>query len=107
MPRSYFRALPDLYERKAFGTSTHPPYPPAALACFIGVLCFGEQQPERGRFKSRRVLVALLEGPNGDGALVARQIPFLIAQGDLIAGTSGSLYIEGWDELQEGNWQVA
>jgi hypothetical protein len=27
MPRSYLRTLPDLYERKAFGTDAHPPYP--------------------------------------------------------------------------------
>lgn len=106
MPRSYFRTLPDLYERKAFGTSSHPPYPPAALACFVGVLCFGEQQPERGRFKSRRLLAVLLEGPRGEGRAMARQIAFLIEQGDLIEQADGSLYIEGWDELQEGNWQV-
>lgn len=107
MPRSYFRTLPDLYERKAFGTERRPPYPPAAMACFVGVLCFGEQQAERGRFKSRRLLMVLLEGPRGVGRAVARQVPFLIAQGDLIEQPDGSLYIEGWDELQEGNWQVA
>lgn len=107
MPRSYFRTLPDLYERKAFGTATHPPYSPAAVACFLGVLCFGEQQSERGRFKSRRLLMVLLEGPRGVGKVVARQVPFLIEHGDLIEYPDGSLYIEGWDELQEGNWQVA
>lgn len=107
MPRSYFRTLPDLYERKAFGTDKHPPYPPVALACFMGVLCFAEQQPERGRFKSSRVLVALLEGPHGKGRMIAKQLPFLVARGDVIEQPDGSLYVEGWDELQEGNWQVA
>lgn len=107
MPRSYIRTLPDLYERKAFGTDTHPPYPPAAIACFVGVLCFGEQQPERGRFKSRRLLSVLLEGPLGHGRLIARQIAFLVEHGDLVERPDGSLYVEGWDELQEGNWQVA
>ena len=107
MTRAYFRTLPDLYERKAFGTETHPPYPPAAIACFLGVLCFGEQQPERGHFKSRRLLVVLLEGPHGEGKRIARQLDFLIEQGDLIEQASGALLIEGWDELQEGNWQVA
>ena len=107
MPRAYLRTLPDLYERKAFGTDSHPPYPPAAIACFLGVLCFGEQQPQRGRFKSRRLLVALLEGPAGEGRAIARQVSFLIDQGDLVQMPGGGLYIEGWDELQEGNWQVA
>ena len=107
MPRAYFRTLPDLYERKAFGTDTHPPYHPAAIACFLGVLCMAEQQPDRGRFKSRRLLVVLLEGPRGEGRLMARQVGFLIDHGDLIEAPDGSLYVEGWDELQEGNWQVA
>ena len=107
MPRSYFRTLPDLYERKAFGTDRHPPYPPGALACYIGVLCFGEQQPYRGRFKSLRLLHVLLEGPRGEGRPMARFLGFVVEQGDLVALPDGSLYIEGWDELQEGNWQVA
>jgi len=107
MPRSYFRTLPDLYERKAFGTDTHPAYPPSAVACFVGVLCFAEQQPERGRFKSRRVLVALLEGPHGKGRSIAKQLGYLIEHGDLVEKADGTLYVEGWDELQEGNWQVA
>lgn len=107
MPRAYFRTLPDLYERKAFGTDRHPPYPPAAIACFQGVLCFAEQQPERGRFKSRRLLTVLLEGPRGEGRAIARMLPFLVKQGDLIENADGSLYVDGWDELQEGNWQVA
>ena len=107
MPRSYFRTLPDLFERKAFGTDRHPPYPPPAIACFLGVLCFGEQQPDRGRFKSLRLLRVLIEGPAGEGRPMARFLPFLLAHGDLIERPDGSLYIEGWDELQEGNWQVA
>lgn len=107
MPRSYFRTLPDLYERKAFGTDRHPPYPPGALACFLGALCFGEQQNPRGRFKSKLMLEALIEGPKRLGRLTARHVAFLIDQGDLVPMPDGSLYIEGWDELQEGNWQVA
>lgn len=107
MPRSYFRTLPDLYERKVFGTETHPAYSPLALTCFVGALCFAEQQSPRGRFKSRRLLEVLLVGPKGKGAAIARQITFLITNGDLIELPDGSLYIEGWDELQEGNWQVA
>jgi hypothetical protein len=118
MTRAYFRGLPDLYVRKAFGTGpkllpprhsakVHPPYPPAAIAAYVGVLCLGEQQPQRGRFSSRGVLVESLKGGEGHGRPMARQVDFLITQGDLIAQVDGSLYIDGWDELQEGDWQVA
>jgi hypothetical protein len=105
--RSYFRTLPDLYERKAFGTSTHPAYSGAQIACFMGVLCFAEQQPERGRFKSRRLLTVLLDGPHGEGKAIAKHLGFLIEQRDVTELDDGSLVVEGWDELQEGNWQVA
>jgi hypothetical protein len=102
MSRAYVRMVPDLYERKAFGTAAHPAYPPAAVGAFVGLLCLAEQQSPRGRFKNRRVLQVLLEGPHGEGRAYAKQIGFLIEQGDLVVGDDGSLYVEGWDELQEG-----
>lgn len=107
MPRAYFRTLPDLYERRAFGSDRHPPNTPIQVAAFVGVLCFAEQQSPRGRFKSPQLLRALLAGPKGLGRMMAAQVPFLIEQGDLIVQPDGSLYVEGWDELQEGNWQVS
>ncbi len=113
--RAYLRVLPDLYERKAHGIQPdpdtgergHPPYSPAQLTAYVGVLCLAEQQPRRGRFKSERLLRVLLEGPDGQATAAADEVPFLIEQGDLIRQRDGSLYVEGWDELQEGNWQVA
>ena len=113
MTRSYVRVLPDLYRRKALGLCEcdagdchHVPYPPEALGAFLGVLCLAETQIPRGRFANRKALEGHLEG-NGVGAAYADQVGFLLSQGDLVVQPDGSLYVEGWDELQEGNWQVA
>jgi len=107
MPRSYLRVLPELYERRLFGSERHRPNSIPQTLAFVGVLCFAEQQSPRGRFKSRAVLEALLAGPKGAGRPLMREVGFLIEQGDLVSQPDGSLYVEGWDELQEGNWQVA
>lgn len=99
--RTYFRMLPDFFERKALGTESRPAYPPAAIAALVGVLCLAEQQPQRGRFKSRRLLQVLLE-ENG-GKAYGKHVPYLIKNGDLAELPDGSLYVDGWDELQEGD----
>jgi hypothetical protein len=106
--------LPDLYARKALGLcdrdeceTKHVPYPPEALGAFIGVICLAASQEPLGRFPSRKVLVALLEGDSDTGAAYARQVDFLIEQGDLIPMRGGGLYVDGWDELQGGDWDVA
>lgn len=75
-------------------------YPDGALATFSLVLCFGEHQPQRGRFRNRQVLSALL-------GRRARWISFLIEHGDLVEQPKNVLYIDGWDEWQEGDWKVA
>lgn len=114
MTRAYIRVLPDLYRRKALGICDdeachreHAPYPPAALGAFLGLLCLAETQTPRGRFSSRKVLEGLLEGADEQGVAYAEQIDFLIKQGDLVIRPDRSLYVEGWNELQEGDWQVA
>lgn len=105
--RAYIRLIPDVYERKVLGIRgpDEPPgtrYSPAAFSAFIATMTFSEMVSPRGRFKSRRVLEALLAGPDDQGADIADQVPFLIEQGDLEQQPDGSLYFEGWDELQEG-----
>ncbi len=105
--RAYLRLIPDAYERKVLGIRgpDEPPgdlYPPAAFAAFIGTMTFCEMVNPRGTFKSRRMLEALLAGPNDQGAEIAAQVGFLIAQGDLVQQPDASLYFEGWNELQEG-----
>src|SRR4029079_16790473 len=73
-------------------------YPPGAAIALIGALCHAEHQPSRGRFRDVRVLKALL-GPH------ARWIPFLLSHRDLLEKRV-QLYVDGWDEWQEGDWKV-
>lgn len=112
--RAYFRMDPHWYDRKVLGVDGNgdriagwKPYPPDALVAFIGVLALADMQPERGLFRSDRMLRELLRGVEGLGARYARQVPTLIARGDLVVRSSGRLYVDGWDEWQEGDLTVA
>jgi hypothetical protein len=67
--RAYLRLDPNLPDRKGG-------YPDGAYRAYIDTLCFAEQQPQRGRFRSRRLLSVLLEKR-------AKWIPYLISHGDL------------------------
>lgn len=95
MSRAYLRVDPGLYERKVVEQG----YPPALFAAFVGVLCLAEHQPKRGRFRNALVLRALL-------CPLGRFVPELIRRTDLIVQPDGSLYVDGWDEWQEGDWKV-
>lgn len=94
--RAYQRIDPRTYERKVLDQG----YPLPAFAAYIGALNAGEAQPDRGRFRTEAVLRALL-GPAG------RWVGFLVERGDLVRLPDGRLYLEGWDEWQEGDWKVA
>ncbi len=114
MSRTYIKVLPDLYRRKALGLCdtqgcerTHRPYTPAALGAFLGVLCLADEYAPHGRFASRKALVALLEGAEDRGQEYAAEVEFLIEEGDLLPQPDGSLYVDGWTELQEGDYTVA
>lgn len=98
MPRAYIRVVPDLFDRKVLQQK----YPPAAAMAFVGCLCLGESVSPRGRFRSIATLKAMLTGPNGEGAAYSRSVNYLIEHGDLVVNGDGSVYIDGWDELQEG-----
>lgn len=112
-PRYTIRQVVGTYRRKAFGTrngdnSPHrPPYPADAIVAFYGMLELAEEQPKRGHFESERLLRILLEGPDGHGRRYAKQVPFLIAQADLVLDATGGLDVEGWDILQEGDTTIA
>lgn len=108
MSRAYLRVQPAMFERKVI--QQH--YPPLAFAAFAATLCLADSQPIRGRFRDERVLRALL-GP------LSRQVPFLMERGDVVPASghncancpdghaiNGQLYVDGWDEWQEGDWQV-
>jgi hypothetical protein len=93
LTRAYLRLDPAFDERKEA-------YPDGPYAALIACFCQGEMQPQRGRFRSERFLRALL-GRRG------RHVPYLIEHGDLVVMKDGRLYIDGWDEWQEGDWKVA
>jgi len=97
MARAYLRLDPAFFDRKVIDQR----YPPGAIAALVGAICHAEHQPQRGRFRDERVLRSLL-GP------VSRWVPFLIEKRDLVKvrGRSGELYVDGWDEWQEGDWKV-
>jgi hypothetical protein len=92
--RAYLRVDPMLYERKVVDQG----YPLPLFAAFVGVLCLAEHQPQRGVFRNERVCKALL---GSAGRLVGE----LITRGDLVR-RDGHLYVDGWDEWQEGDWKV-
>jgi len=91
--RSYLRLDPNAVDRKS-------EYPDGAFRAFFECLMHAEQQPKRGRFRNRRLLSVLLERRS-------RWIPYLIQHGDLIELASGALYVDGWDEWQEGDVTVS
>ena len=99
MSRSYVRLDPKLPDHKADAIRGED-YPDGALATFVLTMCHAEFQPERGIFRSEAVLRALL-------GKRSRWVKFLIEHHDLVRQDDGSLYLEGWREWQEGDWQVA
>jgi hypothetical protein len=97
--RAYIRIDPHLAERK-LGQG----YTPAQFACYVSLLNLAEQQPERGRFKTWAVLRAMLDSM---GPKLSAHLAFLVERVDLVEQADGSWYVVGWDEWQEGDWQVA
>lgn len=93
MPRAYLRLDPAFDERKES-------YPDGPYATLIATFCLAEHQPQRGRFRSLDYLRRLL-GKRG------RNIPYLVQQGDLVTLQDNRIYVDGWDEWQEGDWKVA
>ena len=92
MTRSYIRLDPAFIEHKEA-------YPDGPYAALVDVFCLAEQQPARGRFRNERYLRALL-GRRG------RHVPYLLEHQDLKPLADGRLYVDGWDEWQEGDWKV-
>lgn len=93
MTRAYLRLDPAFDEHKES-------YPDGPYAALIATFCLAEAQPNRGRFRSAEYLRRLL-GKRG------RFVAYLIEHGDLVEQEEGRVYVEGWDEWQEGDWKVA
>ena len=104
MSRAYIRFSPKTFHEKVVIDG----YPPGAFAAFAAVLCMAEEQPERGRFRSERLLRLLLDEPE-DGVHVGwgKWVKYLVEHGDLVKQDRGVLYVVGWDEWQEGDFTVA
>jgi len=102
--RAYLRYSPRTFYDKAVVDR----YPPGAFAAFSAVLCLAEEQPERGRFRSERLLRLHLDEPM-DGIRIGwgKWVAYLLEHGDLERRPDGSLYVAGWDEWQEGDVTVA
>lgn len=93
MTRAYIRLDPAFDERKES-------YPDGPYAALVATFCLAEHQPERGRFRSLDYLSRLL-GKRG------RHARYLLDHGDLTTLDDGRVYVDGWDEWQEGDWKVA
>ena len=90
--RAYLRVDPGLRRTKR-------EYPDGAFRAFVETLCAADGQERRGRFESAEILKAVL-GPR------RRWIAFLLDHGDLVERADGELYVDGWDEWQEGDLTV-
>lgn len=85
MPRAYLRIDPNIDQ-------TMPD-----LETFIRLMCAAARQPERGRFRDRALL---------DRALGRVKTTRALVRGDVVTLSDGRLYVEGWDEWQEGDHTV-
>jgi len=91
--RAYHRVDPLMDERKGH-------YTPAQLGAFLKVQLLAGRQTARGRFRSVAALRAILP------AAYVRHVDFLLSEGDLDVLTDGTVYVDGWDQWQEGDLTV-
>lgn len=87
MPRAYLRIDPNVDQVY-----------PELRGTFVGLLCAASRQPERGRFRDRAMLEALCGKRYVKGAYTRR---------DVVDLPDGRVYVDGWDDWQEGDWTVA
>jgi hypothetical protein len=91
--RAYHRVDPLMDERKGH-------YTPAQFGAFLKVQLVAGRQTKRGHFRSVAALKALLPSS------YVRHVDFLVAEGDLDVSRSGAVYVDGWDQWQEGDLTV-
>lgn len=91
--KAYIRIDPLIDERKGH-------YTPAQLGAYVMVLCKSARQTPRGRFRSARALKNMVP------SAYIKVLPFLYDEGDLTEQDDGTVYVDGWDEWQEGDLTV-
>lgn len=91
--RAYHRIDPLMDERKGH-------YTPAQFGAFLKVQLVAGRQTRRGHFRSIAALKALLP------SAYVRHVDFLVAEGDLDISRAGLVYVDGWDQWQEGDLTV-
>ena len=101
--RAYLRLDPGFFQRKV----VEDRYPIPAAMALVACLCLAETQPQRGRFASEKLLRLLLDEPESEvKTRLGRHVRYLIDHGDLVKERNGTLYVDGWDEWQEGDVTV-
>lgn len=93
MTRAYHRVDPLMDERKSH-------YSPAQLGAFLKVQLVAGRQKVRGRFRSLPALRGALP------SAYVRHVDFLLSEGDLVELPDGAIYVDGWQEWQEGDLTV-
>lgn len=86
MPRAYLRIDPNIDQTMG------------DLEGFIRLLCAAARQPDRGRFRDRTIL---------ERAVGKARVGRMLTRGDVACLPDGRLYVEGWDEWQEGDHTVS
>lgn len=74
-------------------------YTPAQFGAFLKVQLMAGRQTDRGWFRSAAALRAMLP------SAYVRHVDFLLSEGDLVE-RDGRLYVDGWQEWQEGDLTV-
>jgi hypothetical protein len=76
-------------------------YSPAQFGSFLKVQLVAGRQRTPGRFRSLAALKGAVPAP------YLRFIDFLLVEGDLVVADDGSVYVDGWEEWQEGDLTVS
>lgn len=85
LPKAYLRLDPNIDQ-------THPD-----TKAMVRLMCVSNRQPHRGHFKNRQLAESILG---------KRDVKTYLDRGDLEVLPSGELYVDGWEEWQEGDWTV-
>ncbi len=75
-------------------------YNPGQFGAYLKVQLVSGRQTRRGWFRSLDALRGALP------AAYVRHVAFLLSEGDLVVDLTGAVYVDGWEEWQEGDLTV-